>query len=318
MTDKRGLWSEYGIIGLGSLSYFCYTLVWFLFPAYLVTVTESVDFSLTQAGFIAGIIPFVYVFFSLVAGAIIDRIGSQLGIGIGLVIFGSAQIWRGSAETFPAFLLATVFIGVGGTAITFGLPRLVSDLVPSELVGTMSSVYMVGSHLGSAAAFGLVRPYLDPVFNGWRLIFLLSGAVTIGFAVVWFLANYLYYRRNRDEVVLIPYQSGDGSAEDGSKFSIRSIREDVGAVISHPQILLLVVIGAMYLFVMHGLRGWLTAILEQWGLAAGFAATMTSAPIASGAVSRSDRNSTDSTPATTGFMYTSGIEILIPILSIPW
>lgn len=279
MVNKRGLRSEYGLIGLGGLSYFCYTFVWFLFPAYLITVTESVDFSLTQAGFIAGIIPFVYVIFSIIAGAIIDRIGSQLGIGIGLMIFGSAQIWRGTAETFWAFLLATVFIGVGGTAITFGLPRLVSDLVPSELVGTMSSVYMVGSHLGSAAAFGLVRPYLDPIFGGWRLIFILSGAATIGFAVIWLLVNYMYYRRNRDETVLIPYRSDEGYAEGGSKFSFRSIREEVGAVISHPQMLLLVVVGTMYLFVMHGLRGWLTAILEQWGVAAEFAATMTSALI---------------------------------------
>jgi len=66
---------------------------------------------------------------------------------------GVAQIGRSFAAGFPSLLAATLLIGVGATAITFGLPKLVSVLFPPDETGFPSSIYLVGASTGTAGAF---------------------------------------------------------------------------------------------------------------------------------------------------------------------
>lgn len=54
------------------------------------------------------------------------------------------------------------------------------------------------------------------------------------------------------------------------------MRRDVARLVAHRDMLLLVVVGTMYLFVNHGLRGWLAVILEGTGLTPELAGLLTS------------------------------------------
>lgn len=257
---------SYGLLGLGSLSYFLYLFVWFSLPAFLRPVILELGLTSTEAGIVTGAIQLVYVPMALVSGLAIDRIGSRHAITVGMATIGIAHATRAGAVDFVTLLLPTLLLGVGGTAITFGLPKLVSELFPPDRIGMTSSVYVVGAGLGSAAAFALGRPVLGPLAGGWRPLFLASGVGLIGSAAAWFLVSGVLWRG------VDRFDVGD----DAPTFSLGSVRTDVSAVVTHPGLRLVVLLGTMQLFVNHGLQAWLATILEGRGLAAGAAATLVS------------------------------------------
>jgi cyanate permease len=255
--------AAYILLGLGSLAYFLFLFVWFLLPAFLAPIIEQLGLSNTQAGLVSGAVQATYVPLALVSGLMVDRVGASRALGGGLLILGLAHALRGLAPGFPALLGATLLLGVGGTAITFGLPKLVADLFPPTRTGTASSIYLVGASLGTGVAFALGRPYLEPLFGGWRPVFVWSGLLVVGYGLVWLIVSHLLWPRTE--------QFGSG---DSSGFTLGSARKDIQTVLSHPQLRLLVVVGSMHLFLSHGATAWLAVSLESVGVAAGLAATI--------------------------------------------
>lgn len=285
MADRSASRGDYVLLGLASLGYACLTFVWFSAAAFLPLLATDLGLSGTEAGLLTGIIPLVYVPFSLASGLVIDRVGSRTAIAVGMSLFGVAQLARGFAPDFPVLLTLTAIVGIGGTGITFGLPKLVAERFPPARSGTMSSVYLLGSYLGIAAAFGLGRAVLGPVLGGWRPVFRLSGLVVLTFALVWAVAaRRLTHQRdeqgdNRGDDR--GSEKSDGASGEGGnggdsdpRFDIGSLVADVKRVSSHPEMRLLIVIGSMYLLLLHGLQNWLAAVLEARGFDPALAAGM--------------------------------------------
>ncbi|WP_254534602.1 MFS transporter [Halomarina litorea] len=253
---------QYALLALGSAAYLCLTFTWFSLPAFLPTVIEDLGISSTAAGVLAGAVPLTYVPVALVSGLVIDRVGSRRAIGLGLFGAGVAHALRGVASGFPSMLAFTLLFGVFATGLTFGLPKLVSELFPAERTSGLSSVYVVGSYVGTASAFAVGRPVLGSLL-GWRDTFLVGGAFAAGVALCWLLAVRL----------------ADGARFDGGdprEFSRSALLADVRAVVASRPMRLLVVVGTMYLLLVHGLQGWLTALLEASGFAPATAARTTS------------------------------------------
>jgi cyanate permease len=292
-TASRG---DYLLLGLASLGYACLTFVWFSVAAFLPVLTTGLGLSGTDAGLLTGIIPLVYVPFSLASGLAIDRIGAPRAIATGLLLFGVAQLARGFAPGFPTLLALTGLVGLGGTAITFGLPKLVAERFSPTRSGTLSSVYLLGSYLGIAAAFGLGRAILGPLLGGWRPVFRWSGLAVLGFALVWIAAaGWVARRHDHDadrrtgetdtEHDASEANEADGGTELGTgtaadaeseedRTAVRSIGADLKRVGTHPEMRLLVLVGAMYLFTLHGLQNWLAVALEARGVGPSIAAGM--------------------------------------------
>ncbi|WP_226022785.1 CynX/NimT family MFS transporter [Halomicrobium salinisoli] len=256
-------WS-YGLVVAGALSYGCLLFVWFSLPAYLSTVVDQVGLSGTEAGVLTGAVPLTYVPLALFSGLAVDRIGPVRSIAAGLVVFGTAQAVRSAAPGFPSLLAATVLLGVGATAITFGLPKLVSRLFPPDRTGFPSSIYLVGASAGTATAFAVGRSVLGPALGGWRPLFLYSGLASVGYAGVWLAV-----------ARLAPVDVG-GSAGAATGFSRESLARDLRAVLGHRELRLVVVVGTMNLLVIHGMQGWLPTVLESRGLSPALAGRATS------------------------------------------
>lgn len=244
---------------LGSVAYGCLLFTWFSLPAYLPTIRTDLALTNTQAGILTGAVPLTYVPVGLFSGALTDRFGGERAVGGGVTLVAVAHLARSGAPDFPTMLLGTLLLGVGGTGITFGLPKLVADRFPERLVGRASAVYLVGSTLGTASAFGLGRPTIGPALGGWRPFFGAAGAAVLVFAALWWVALVLAER-----VAPAPDRTDAES-------SLAALR----AVARTPAVALLVVIGFVYLFVVHGLQGWLTTILEARGASATLAARVT-------------------------------------------
>jgi len=265
VSDRRVSTASYVLLAFASGGYFLFTFSWFSLAAYLVPVTEELGLSGTEAGVVTGAVQLSYVPLALLSGLAIDRIGSRQSVGAGLIVIGTAHVLRGVSTGFVTVLVPTLLLGVGGTAITFGLPKLVSELFPADRSGTMSSVFILGATLGSATVFAVARPLVGPLAGGWRPFFRLTGAFVVGYAAVWLLLSRALWTR----VDRVP------EASDQS-FSLASIRRDLAGVVTHYGLLLLVVVGTMRLFVTHGLSNWLPTILEARGMTPALAGTVTS------------------------------------------
>ncbi|MFB6191733.1 MAG: CynX/NimT family MFS transporter [Haloarculaceae archaeon] len=265
-SDRRVPVESYVLLGLASVAYFLFTFSWFSVPAYLAPIIEEIGLTGTEAGVVTGAVQLSYIPLALLSGLVIDRLGSRASLAVGVAIIGAAHVARGFADGFLAILVPTLLLGVGGTSVTFGLPKLVSELFPADRSGSMSSVYMVGATLGTATVFGIARPVLGPLAGGWRPFFIVTGLFVVGFALLWAVVSWVFWDR-------VEEFSGD---DDDQSFALASIREDVVSVFTHRGLLLLVVIGTMRLFVTHGFSAWLPTILESRGLSVGLAGTITS------------------------------------------
>lgn len=266
MSGRQLPIESYVLLGLASVGYFLFTFSWFSLAAYLVPIIEELGLSSTQAGVVTGAVQLSYIPISLVSGLVIDRLGSRTSLGVGLFVIGIAHVLRGLSGEFVTILLPTLLLGVGGTAVTFGLPKLVSELFPPERSGTMSSVYIVGATLGSATVFAVARPLVGPLAGGWRPFFLYTGAAVVAFALLWAAVSWYLWGR---------IERFSGSSDDQS-FSLASMRSDLVRVFTHYGLLLLVVVGTMRLFISHGLSNWLPTILEARGMTPALAGTITS------------------------------------------
>jgi cyanate permease len=258
--------SSYVLVVLGGVSYLLLMANWFALPAFLGPISDQLGLSGTQAGTLVGAVPLTYVPLSLLSGLVVDRIGARRGVALAVAFFGTAQFLRSFAVGFPDMLAATVLLAVGATGITFGLPKLVSGIFPSRLLGTMSTVYILGSYAGIAAAYSVGRGLLGPLLGGWRPTFRALALAALAFLAVWVPVAWWHGRRHGT-----PY-GGDGAAS----FSIGSLRADVSRVFSHRAMRLLVVVGTAYLLLQHGLQGWLPTVLEARGIDPDTAATVAS------------------------------------------
>lgn len=245
---------------LGSGGYACLMFAWFSLPAYLSAVTAALGLTNTQAGVLAGAVPLTYVPMALFSGVVVDRVGARRALGVGLALVGIAHALRGGAVDFPAMLAFTLLLGVGGTGITFGLPKLASNLYPDR-VGRSASVYLLGSYAGTATAFGIGRPDLGPALGGWRLFFHWTGLAVVIYALGWLLLAHLLA------------QDVPGTETEAPVAALR-------AVVSSRPMRLLVVVGTAYLFVSHGLQGWLPTILESRGAPPALAGRVTTLLVA--------------------------------------
>ncbi|WP_123533967.1 MFS transporter [Halosimplex salinum] len=256
--------SSYLLVVLGAVGYLLLMANWFVLAAFLEPIADGLGLSDTQSGALVGAVPLTYVPISLLSGLALDRIGARRGIALAVLIFGVAQLLRSATVGFAGMLATTVLFAVGATGITFGLPKLVASIFPSRLLGTMSTVYILGSYAGTAAAYSVGRAILGPALGGWRPTFRALGGAALAFLLVWVPVAVWHARRHGT-----PY---GGDEESG--FSVASLRADVANVFSHRVMRLLVVIGTVYLLLGHSLQGWLPTLAGSRGVSPEAAATV--------------------------------------------
>lgn len=264
MEGHRGVdTARYGLVIGGTVCYTSLTFSWFSLAAYLPVIIDELGLSGSQAGLLAGAVPLTYVPLGLVSGLLVDRIGPVWSLALGVAIVGGGQLGRSLAPGFPTLLASTLLLGVGGTAITFGLPKLVGVLFPADAVGVPTSIYLVGSSAGSVGAFALGRPVFGPFLGGWRPLFRWTALAVLGYVVVWLFAARL---------------SGLPVADDQESETLtRSTAvRDLRTILTHRDMRLLVIVATAYLLVSHGMQNWLPTILEARGLGPSFAGQTTS------------------------------------------
>jgi sugar phosphate permease len=161
------------------------------------SVSGELGLSASQMGLLLSAFSFSYAFAQLPMGALLDRFGARLMLGVGMLVWSVAQLFGGFVQTLQQFLFARIFLGIGEAPQFPAGAKVVSEWYSLRERGRPTGIFITSSTIGPALAPPILTGLL--LAFGWRWMFIVMGVMGIAVAIGW----YLVYR-NRREVVLAP------------------------------------------------------------------------------------------------------------------
>jgi len=159
------------------------------------SVSGELGLSASQMGLLLSAFSFAYAFSQLPVGALLDRFGARLMLGLGMFVWSCAQLCGGLVHTLPQFLAARIALGIGEAPQFPAGAKVVSEWYALRERGRPTGIFTTSSTIGPALAPPILTVLL--LGFGWRWMFVVMGVLGIAVAIGW----YLVYR-NRAEVTL--------------------------------------------------------------------------------------------------------------------
>lgn len=147
---------------------------------------SDMDYSRINAAFIIG-----YAIMFTLSGIIIDRFGTRIGLGFSVLLWSIASALHALANNAMHFGLFRFTLGVGEGGAFPGAIKSVMEWIPLKKRALANGIAIGGAAIGAVVAPLLCLWLLD--VTGWRVIFLITGAIGLGWTAVWFV---LTSRRN--------------------------------------------------------------------------------------------------------------------------
>jgi ACS family hexuronate transporter-like MFS transporter len=139
-----------------------------------------------------------YAFGLLLAGRLMDRIGTRIGYAMAIVWWSLAAMGHALARTPFGFGVARAALGVGEAGNFPAAIKTVAEWFPKKERAFATGLFNAGSNVGAIVA-PLTVPWIA-MHLGWRWAFILTGA--IGFA--WLLFWLPVYRRPEEHPKVTP------------------------------------------------------------------------------------------------------------------
>ncbi len=127
----------------------------------------------------------VYSVMYLLAGGLVDRLGTRRGLGFAIVWWSAAEMLHGAAIGFKTLCLARALLAIGEAAIIPSGVKAVSEWFAPRERGVAVGTFEIGLSLGPILAPPLVS--FIALHWGWRHAFFWTGVLGLLWAVPWFL-----------------------------------------------------------------------------------------------------------------------------------
>ena len=124
-----------------------------------------------------------YAVMMLVWGKILDRIGTKLGLGIGVLWWSVAAMGTAFARSAMGFGAVRFLLGVGEAANFPASIKTVAEWFPKSERAFATGIFNSGTNIGA-----VVAPICVPLIAaawGWRMAFILTGALGFLWLIVW-------------------------------------------------------------------------------------------------------------------------------------
>ena len=256
-----GLWMLYASFGFIAAS---------LAPM-VAPIEASLGMSHAAMGSVMGAWQLVYIFSAVPCGMLLDRIGGQRALLIGVLLIAASALGRALAVDYWTLLAAVMLFGLGGPIISSGAPKMVAELFTGSQRGMAMGIYMTGPAVGAVVCLGLTNSWLLPLLGNWRSVMLLWAGTALAAGLAWFLMG----RRFVTSPAVIP-----GAQPFASSIPGAAPTSQVGAMASLVRVpavrLILAMSVGVFLF-NHGLNSWLVELLRVGGMdpaRAGYWATL--------------------------------------------
>ena len=123
------------------------------------------------------------------SGRLLDRVGTRLGLTIGVAFYSVAAMATSLATGFRSLAMFRFLLGLGESANWPGATKAVSEWFPRKESGWAVALFDSGSSIGGAVApFIVLGAY--HYFGSWRPVFLVTGSLGLIWLVLWRWAYY--------------------------------------------------------------------------------------------------------------------------------
>ena len=161
-----------------------------------------------QYGYIVTSFQAAYAIGLLVAGGVIDRVGTRIGYAISITIWSLAAMSHALVQTVVGFAIARFALGLGEAGNFPAAIKTVAEWFPRKERALATGIFNSGSNVGAIVA-PLVVPWVT-LRLGWNWAFLFTGFLSATWLVAW-LTVY------RPGSAPIQYEEGDDEAESATK-----------------------------------------------------------------------------------------------------
>ncbi|MSU46966.1 MAG: MFS transporter, partial [Lacunisphaera sp.] len=154
--------------------------------ASLVTYIKA-DFHLNEEGYgkLEAVFGYSYAAFIIVAGFMADRWNLRWLYAIALLVWSVAGFATGFAQTLLQLQICRAILGAGEA---FNWPvavNIIRRIIPREAQGLANGIFNSGMTFGAVLTPLMVLGLVGPHGEGWRQLFMLTGAAGAIWVVLW-------------------------------------------------------------------------------------------------------------------------------------
>jgi len=161
-------------------------------------ISDEFGLSKIEMGYLLSAFSLTYAFLQLPVGAFLDRAGSRLLLGLGLIVWSFAQLAGGLTHSFKALLFTRVILGIGEAPQFPAAAKCISEWYNmrerGRAIGIFNSSASMGTALAPPVLTGLMLAF------GWRWMFIIMGVAGIILGFVWLVAYKSRHQFNLSEV----------------------------------------------------------------------------------------------------------------------
>jgi ACS family hexuronate transporter-like MFS transporter len=128
---------------------------------------------------------FAYAVGMILAGRVIDKVGTKIGYALSLVIWSIAAMAHALAKGAFGFGAARAALGLGESGNFPAAVKATAEWFPKKERALALGIFNSGTNVGAIVA-PLVVPWLVRV-HGWQMAFIATGAVGFTWLIFWFI-----------------------------------------------------------------------------------------------------------------------------------
>jgi len=163
-----------------------------------VRLEDELGITTGQYGHIVSAFLVAYGLFHPVAGRIIDRLGSRLGLTLAFVWWSAASMGHAFATGARSFAAMRFLLGMGESGNFPAAIKTVGEWFPAKERALATGILNIGTGVGAMLAPPIVGAII--YFLGWRAAFILTGLIGFAWLIPWLILG----RRPEEHPLITP------------------------------------------------------------------------------------------------------------------
>ncbi|HEV2275743.1 MAG TPA: MFS transporter [Acidobacteriaceae bacterium] len=162
------------------------------------TLQHTIGWTEAQYGYIIGAFQVAYAIGLVLAGRMVDRVGTRIGYAIVMGLWSVAAMSHALARTALGFGIARFFLGLGESGNFPAALKTTAEWFPQRERSLAVGIFNSGANVGAILAPAII-PWVTIRF-GWQAAFLTTG----GFSMAWIVWWLTHYRQPQDHRKIKP------------------------------------------------------------------------------------------------------------------
>ena len=147
---------------------------------------EEIGWTELEYGYIVSSFQFAYAIGTLLAGYVIDKLGTRWGFALAVTLWSFASMAHAAARSWVGFAFARIGLGLSEAGNFPASIKTVAEWFPKKERAFATGLFNGGSNVGAILAPILI-PLIIASFGSWKWVFILSGFLGFFWLIFWFI-----------------------------------------------------------------------------------------------------------------------------------